>query len=168
MTDGNPANESTGEATPAPAGVRVREAHEDDVLAVRRVLDAAMLESTVVDDAVARENAFVAVADDRVIGALVLVEHDRVSRPDSVGDVAAGGGRHVDAVAVTRRRRGQGIGRALVAAALEREGRLTAAFDPGVAPFYEALGFAEISVEGAGGGGATGAERRWAERTIDE
>ncbi|GAA3871024.1 GNAT family N-acetyltransferase [Haloarcula argentinensis] len=61
--------------------------------------------------------------DGRVLGALVL------------------DGIHIEAVAVRRRRRGQGIGTALVEAALGRRDRLTAEFDADVRPFYEALGF---------------------------
>ena len=50
-------------------------------------------------------------------------------------------GDHVDAVAVRRARRGRGIGTALVEAAVDRRGRLTADFDSCVRPFYESLGF---------------------------
>ncbi|GGK57888.1 N-acetyltransferase [Haloarcula sebkhae] len=59
----------------------------------------------------------------RVLGALVL------------------DGTHIEAVAVRRRRRGQGIGTALVEAALDRRDQLTAEFDADVRPFYEGLGF---------------------------
>jgi GNAT superfamily N-acetyltransferase len=144
-------------------GVVVREAAVDDELDVRRVLDAAMLDSTATSDAVARGDAFVAVAgadEGRgvesdgvadagvVVGALVLVPHSTVELPDAVAEpadaVAGGAGMHVDAVAVRRRRRGQGVGRALVETALERERRLTVAFDPGVRAFYDALGFTVV------------------------
>jgi GNAT superfamily N-acetyltransferase len=47
----------------------------------------------------------------------------------------------VTAVAVRPNRRGQGIGSALVAEALRREGRLVAEFDRRVRPFWEALDF---------------------------
>jgi len=62
--------------------------------------------------------------DGTVLGALVL-DGDRI-----------------DAVAVRRNRRGQGIGTALVEAAAARRERLVAEFDAGVRPFYECLGFA--------------------------
>nr|WP_264475510.1 GNAT family N-acetyltransferase [Halorubellus salinus] len=127
-----------------------------------------MLETDAVSDAVVRGNVLVAVDDDRVVGALVLVPFDDVGLPDAVagdervdGDVVAGdGGMHVDAVAVRRRRRGRGVGRALVVAALERERRLTVAFDPGVRAFYDALGF-EVVDDAADVDG-----RLWAERSL--
>lgn len=160
--------------------VVVREARVDEELDVRRVLDGAMLETDAVSDAVARGNGLVAVDEDRVVGALVLVPFDDVGLPDAVGGdggvdgvaaagddgsddgaAAAGVGMHVDAVAVRRRRRGRGVGRALVVAALERERRLTVAFDPGVRAFYDALGF-DVVDEGAGSDG-----RLWAERSLN-
>jgi GNAT superfamily N-acetyltransferase len=127
-----------GDATERPS-VTVREATPDDQVGVRRVLDAAMLE--VRDDLRERiETGDVLVAeangasdagkDRRSLGALVVVP-----RQDSA---------HVDAVAVRRARRGQGVGSTLVRAAAECHARLTAGFDPDVRPFYESLGF-EIS-----------------------
>lgn len=100
--------------------MQVREARPDERGAALNVLDAAMLESDRTDEGV----LLVAVGDASVVGALVLV------------------GDHIDAVAVRRRRRGQGVGSALVAAAGERRERLVAEFDAGVRPFYESLGFA--------------------------
>lgn len=102
----------------------VREATGEELVDVMAVLDAALL---AVDAATVRERipaeVLVAEADDRILGALVL------------------DGSHVDAVAVRRTRRGQGIGSALLAAARERRGVLTADFRPEVRPFYESLGF---------------------------
>lgn len=146
--------------------VPVREATGDDELDVRRVLDAAMLETDAVADAVARGDAFVAVDDGSVVGALVLVPPESVECPDAVagdaggtgGDAEGVDGMHVDAVAVRRRRRGRGVGRALVEAALARERRLTVAFDADVAAFYDALEFSVV---------ATREGRRWATRTLD-
>ncbi|USZ77693.1 GNAT family N-acetyltransferase [Halorussus vallis] len=57
-------------------------------------------------------------------------------------------GARVDAVAVRRARRARGIGTALVEAALAREGRLVAEFDPRVAPFYESLNFDVLELDG--------------------
>ena len=62
--------------------------------------------------------------------------------PSVLGGALVLDGSKIDAVAVRRRRRGQGIGTALVEAASDRRGRVTAAFDADVRPFYEALGFA--------------------------
>ncbi|WP_135821718.1 GNAT family N-acetyltransferase [Halostella litorea] len=126
---------SGGSDAGPPDGVAVREARPDERVAVRRVIDAAMLEPGDVAGAIDRGDALVAVADGRVVGALVLEPRTE--------------GAHVAAVAVTRSRRGQGIGTALVEVAGERAARLTAAFDPSVRPFYESLGFA---VEPAGDG----------------
>ncbi|MDS0261677.1 GNAT family N-acetyltransferase [Haloarcula sp. S1CR25-12] len=105
----------------------VREAAVADLPDVMNVLDGAVLEAdaAAVRDAIADDDVLVAVSGDgeRVLGALVL------------------DGDHVDAVAVRRRRRGQGIGTELVEAAADRRERLTAAFDADLRPFYEGLGF---------------------------
>lgn len=115
--------------------MRVREATEADLPAAMNVLDGAALEIDVatVRAGIAGDGTLVAVSggsegdaateSDRVLGALVL-DGDRVA-----------------AVAVRRRRRGQGIGTALVEVALDRRDRLTADFDADVRPFYERLGF---------------------------
>lgn len=143
----------------------VREATPEDRLGVRRVLDAAMLD--VRDDLGERIDAgdvLVAIEAQRaserrtveprdtateergrasegnesatILGALVLVPRES--------------GAHVDAVAVRRARRAQGVGTALVRAAAERRARLTAEFDPSVRPFYESLGFEISSTEADG------------------
>lgn len=107
----------------------VRTGTADDLLAVMRVLDGAMLD---VDADDVRErlrersatNAVLVAVDDAVVGALVLEDG------------------HVDAVAVRRSARGDGVGSALVEAAAARvDGALTADFDPRVRSFYEAVGF---------------------------
>jgi len=105
--------------------MQVREADIDDLPAIMTVLDAALLELDVdvLRDAIDRGDAFVAVEGSRVLGALVLV------------------GELIEAVAVRRNRRDQGIGSALVATAAERRERLVAEFDPRVRPFWESLGF---------------------------
>ncbi|EMA34220.1 GNAT family N-acetyltransferase [Haloarcula japonica] len=108
----------------------VRTATPGEVPAVMNVLDGAVLSIAVETVRAGIENGdtLVAVSDDdaaaeRVLGALVL------------------DGAHIEAVAVRRRRRGQGIGTALVEAALDRRDRVTAEFDADIRPFYEALGF---------------------------
>lgn len=107
--------------------MRVREADPEDLPDVMNVLDGAALEIAVetVRAGIDGDGTLVAVPDDgdRILGALVL---------DS---------QHVVAVAVRRRRRGQGIGSALVEAAADRRERLTAAFDSDLRAFYEGLGF---------------------------
>lgn len=119
-----------GSGTEAESGdgatVGVRPATVDDLPAVMTVFDAAVLETDVeaVRRAIDSEDVFVAVAGERVLGALLLV------------------GDEIEAVAVRRNRRDQGIGTALVAAGTERRERLVAEFDARVRPFYESLGFA--------------------------
>jgi GNAT superfamily N-acetyltransferase len=107
--------------------MNVRPAREDERLTVRRILDAAVLRYGDLDE----HEVLVAVEEGRVLGVLVL-DGDRIV-----------------AVAVRRRRRGQGIGRALVDAAAERRDRLVAECSEHVRPFYESLGF---DVEGVGDG----------------
>ena len=111
--------------------MHVRTATLDEVPALMNVLDGAVLSIAVetVRAGAEDDSTLVAVSGDnetdgRVLGALVL------------------DGTHIEAVAVRRRRRGQGIGTALVESALDRRDRLTAEFDADVRPFYEALGFA--------------------------
>ena len=133
--------------------VRVRLARPDDHVDAMRVLDGSLLDTdaATVRERIDRGAVLVAVVDaadsagdstDRVVGVLVLdaPERDGIApRPEEVRPDT----RHVDAIAVARRRRERGVGRALVEAAVERVGcdRLTAEFRPEVAPFYEALGF---------------------------
>jgi GNAT superfamily N-acetyltransferase len=110
--------------------MHVRTAKAGEVPAVMNVLDGAVLSIAVETVRAGAEDGgtLVAVSDgdpaaERVLGALVL---DRT---------------HIEAVAVRRRRRGQGIGTALVGAALDRRERVTAEFDADVRPFYDAIGF---------------------------
>jgi len=112
--------------------VSVRTATPADREAVLNVLDGAALRTDLatVEASIDRGETLVAVSDsieaatgDAVVGALVL------------------DGDEIFAVAVRRRRRGQGIGTALVEAAMERRDRLTAAFDADVCPFYGSLEF---------------------------
>jgi len=134
------------------AEFRIREATTDEVASVMGILDAAMLDMTVEtvrslgspggDGAV-----LLAIEDGRTLGALVL------------------DGREVEAVAVRPKRRGQGVGRALIGGASERvEGDLIASFDADLRPFYEGLGFeVEPAGEAASSGGveAADADRLW-------
>lgn len=126
----------------------IRTATADDELAVRRVIDGAMLEVPQnLTNLLESEQVLVAVAD-RVVGVLVLVRPAETDVPNLTPTDEAS---HIASVAVRRRRRGSGIGAALVRTAAERvSGPLTAEFRPSVRPFYESLGFdiREICGEG--------------------
>ncbi|QLG28488.1 GNAT family N-acetyltransferase [Halorarum halophilum] len=118
----------TGEPS---GGVAVRPADPDDALDVRRVVDGALLDVPEdLDDRIRAGDVLVAADDGSVVGAIVL------------------DGSHVEAVAVRRRRRGDGVGSELVDAAAGRvDGPLTADFRPAIRPFYESIGF---DVDGSG------------------
>lgn len=111
--------------------MEVRRAAREELPAVMTVLDAGLLVTSAdeVETAVEAGLVLVAVEGDRVLGALVLED-----------EVPTEGAR-IEAVAVSRRRRGQGIGTALVRAAVDDYGRLVAEFDGDVRPFWESLGF---------------------------
>lgn len=103
----------------------VREADSEEFLSVVRVLESALLEIDPgnVRGAVEAGDVLVCVAEGAVRGTLVL------------------DGRRIEAIAVRRVHRRAGVGSALVRTAADREGALTAEFDPRVREFYEALGF---------------------------
>lgn len=108
----------------------VRESTTDDHLAARSIFDVAMLQVPEFH----RAELLVAVVggeDDpeRVVGALAVHVEGRHERGE------------IEAIAVRPRRRGQGIGTALVAAASERWRPLAAEFDEHAHPFYEAIDF---------------------------
>lgn len=120
--------------------MEVRAADPSERAAVANVIDGAAL--AVDDETLERTlhegDVLVAVTVEtasstaRILGALVL------------------DGEEVAAVAVRRRRRGQGIGTALVEAAADRRDRLLAGFDADVRPFWESLGFAVEDGDEAG------------------
>ena len=117
----------------------VRTATPDDALAVRRILDAAMLEPGDIEARIDATDVFV--GGDRRGGAAHDDTSDRILGTVVLEPLEGESGAHVGAVGVRRRHRGRGLGSALIETALEREGRLTARFDDGVRPFYERLGF---------------------------
>lgn len=107
--------------------MRVRDADRSDELAVRNVLDGAMLRrGSDLTGTIEGGNVLVAVreqasGDGAVVGALVL------------------DGQEIVAVAVRRRQRGRGVGTALVERAATDRGRLLATFRGGVCPFWESV-----------------------------
>ena len=117
--------------------VRIREATDEEVETVIAILDAAVLETDrdVVRRSVRAGTTLIAVEDGRRLGAVVALSTDR--------------GVRIDAIAVRKRRQGQGIGTRLVETLLDRYGRVVAVFDERVRPFYESLGF-DISAERTG------------------
>lgn len=138
--------------------VTIRRAEAKDFLAVMRVLDGANLESDASTIEARIEEGRVLVATDagRVIGALVAIPRieletgSAVEADDGPGESADASGEsadddatgaHVEAVAVRLRRRGQGIGTALMRDAADRWRPLTADFYPGLSGFYEKLEF---------------------------
>lgn len=114
--------------------VTVREATADELAAVLGILDGAALETDAdrVRAGIERGDVLVAVPDD-------------VARPDGTDATPVGAlvldGDEISNVAVRRRRRGQGIGTALVEAAADRREVLVAECDAGVTAFYESIGF---------------------------
>lgn len=103
----------------------VRRAAPDDLPALMRVLDGAMLD--VDAEAVARS------AD---AGESLRADDDGTAIGVLVRD-----GEFVRALAVRQSRRGEGVGRALVERAAAETERLVADCRPGVAAFYESCGF---------------------------
>lgn len=103
----------------------VRTATPEELPSIMTVIDGAFLaiDADTVRKRITERAVLVAVDASRILGVLVLDDN------------------HIEAIAVRRRRRGQGIGTALIEAASEREARLTAEFSPDVSPFYESLGF---------------------------
>lgn len=121
--------------------VGVRAATPDELASVLGILDGAALETDAdrVRAGIERGDVLVAMPDDAAgesadttgtpVGALVL------------------DGAEIANVAVRRRRRGQGIGTALVEAAADRREVVVAECDADVAAFYESLGFEVKSLE---------------------
>lgn len=116
--------------------IEIRPARPAERGAVANVLDGAGLalaHETLVERLRAGTVLVAEGASATAIGAIVL----------TAGRPATG---HILAVAVRRRRRGQGIGTRLVRAAAARYPRLVAACDVAVAPFYRRLGFRLTSI----------------------
>lgn len=123
--------------------MRVREARSGELVDVRSVFDAAMLDVPDLDDCA----VLVAVEEARPLGALAVAHVDGSASPTGADTSGDDHGR-IRAVAVRPGRRGQGVGTALVEAAAERHATLLAEFDERVRPFYKALGFAVGDADG--------------------
>lgn len=108
----------------------IRTARPGELPTVMSILNGGLL--AVSPDQVRSGETLVALLDGHMIGALVL------------------DGRTMVGVAVPPGNRGQGVGTALVEAALDRRVRLIAEFEPNVRPFYASLGFAIHPTEEAG------------------
>lgn len=140
----------------------VRLATPDDRLAVHRIVDGAILAVPALDARIEAGDVLLAVrADNSGDGES---DDDGPGRPlGTLVRKPIDGGYEILAVAVRPSHRGRGIGRALVEAAAEREGRIVAEFDAAVRPFYESLGFAIRPVDGGDGddGSEGGGEKRY-------
>ena len=131
-------NARTDTTESLPAGVSTEPATPADRLDIVRVLDAAMLQTDVsaLTERIAAD-AVICARFERtgaVVGAVIM------TRPAT--DTA-----HIDALAVRRARRGNGIGSALVARAVAAAsadpavGRVTVGFDDALTPLYTDCGF---------------------------
>jgi GNAT superfamily N-acetyltransferase len=129
--------------SPRRGDIAISEVAVDAVADAMGVLEAAMLE---IDAERAR-----ALAGRRADGAVLVAIAAGDRRPAAGGAVLGAlvlDGRTVEALAVRPRRRGQGIGSALVRAARDRvDGSVNAVFDARLRLFYEQLGF---TIEPAG------------------
>ena len=132
-----------------PSGpVAITHGHSADRLAIRRLVDAAALSlaDTCIPQQLAAGNVLVARAhpstEATAVGTVVLSPPART--PD---DIPQASGRHIVAIAVRRRRRGRGIGRALIEAAGQQHGLLTARFRRAVRSFWDAIGFQIVPIE---------------------
>lgn len=122
----------------------VREAQSNELSSVMNVLDGAYLDiqTHVVQGAIQSGSVFVFSESDRIVGVLVIrSDPDWCPQLQSQTHASV----HVEAVAVRRKRRNQGIGRALIGNILARYGSATVTFNEGVKPFYETLGVSILS-----------------------
>ncbi len=104
---------------------RIRESRPDETEAVIALLDAALLafDREAIRGSSGEREMYVAEEDTRIRGAIVLKAS------------------HIVAIAVQPRHRHRGVGRSLVANALDHHGSVTADWDPRVHGFFDALGF---------------------------
>lgn len=125
--------------------IAIREARPDELPELMTIIDGAYLavDQSLVEASLDDGTVLVATGDQQIVGTIVLTSspHFRDTSDESP--------LHVHAVAVRRARRDQGIGRALVSAAMDRTHTLTATFDERVKPFYCSLGFEIAGASGA-------------------
>jgi len=151
-------------AATLPDGVALRHAEPADRVAALRVIEGALLEvdAAAVSAAIDADRVVVAErepGDDRgtrIVGALVLRPLDGDAPSPIPGDPL-----HVEAVAVARARRGDGVGAALVIDAARLAGAggreaVTADYRPELRPFYADLGFEVVARD----------DRLWGRRRI--
>lgn len=126
----------------------IRPAEPDELPGVMNVLDGAYLDvdAETVRARILAGEVLVAHEKGPILGVIVLDTEtsEAYETSEAHADPVEA---HIEAVAVRRRRRGDGHGTALVQAALDRFGSLSADFDADVRPFYESLGF-EVAVRG--------------------
>jgi len=120
----------------------IRQADADDHIDVMRLFDGALLETDadrVRDQLTGGRGCILVAGESRPVGAIALVDDpeavDGLPWPDSV---------YTSAIAVRKARRGQGVGRSLIEAAVDWAAPrpLSATFDERVRPFYVSCGFA--------------------------
>ena len=120
----------------------IRQADPDDLVGVMRLFDGALLETDadrVSDQLTGRKGRVLIAGEGRLVGAVALL-----SDTDSVDELPWPDAVYISAIAVHPQRRGQAVGRSLIAAAADWAAPrpLAATFDERVRSFYAACGFA--------------------------
>jgi len=131
----------------------VREATPADRVAVANVLDGALLDTDpdLLRASIERGETLVAVAGDERDAGVGTASSGADATADRILGALVRDGDRIESVAVRRRRRGQGIGTALIERALADCDHLVADFDERVRPFYESLDFEIRPVDGEDG-----------------
>lgn len=127
----------------------IRHGNPEDLVDVMRLFDGALLETDA--DRVSQQLTgdrgciLLAASDGRSVGAIALINAE-----ETVEDVVWPDSVYISAIAVSKSRRGQGIGRSLIEAAVDWASPrpLSATFDERVRPFYTACEFAIEEREG--------------------
>jgi len=126
----------------------IRQADPDDLVGVMRLFDGALLETDagrIRDQLTGRRGRILIAGEGRPIGAIALLRDT-----EGVGGLPWPDAVYISAIAVRKVRRGQGVGRSLIAAAADWAAPrpLSATFDERVRPFYAACGFTIEEREG--------------------